>query len=561
MRVRFALTFLLTLLTVSAAQTPLNQVQFSSSLRARITDDLSHEGVSTVRVTLTGTNLREPIVATTDGQGNLQIAGLTGGRFNLAIDKPGYFPQSFNDIVVGGGETGNTPLELGNLNITAQRTASGTVRWDDGEPVANAIVHVMSFRGGAYSRAAFVSTVNTNERGEYKVEGLRARRYLVFAYQRPQVVRPGAAVRVALPVFYPGTERPENAQMLDMRTNKDMSGLSLVMKEERGVSIEGKITSDTLMPGSLAQVGLIIPGVPTPFIVGTETRVGEAFRLYPVPPGSYLLFARGFSAPTPTPAGTTPTPNPAVTVSAAGTVLPQGDPSVTALPVIVNRDTPIQDFTVNLPVSTVIEGKVELDEAAQGMPSRIVPATGANLFLEWFPKMESTYGFLTGTVNGQGDFRLTGAVKGQAYVIGPGSNWGNAYVASIRQGPKDLLAGALPVSAGGDPVHVLLKRDGGRLEGKVTDGARVPWRAFVVVAPRDRRIEFSFRSAFTMSDGSFQIANIPPGDYDIFAFDRNDEDIYYSGEFLRRYAVGGKAINVTPFVVQSVELAVTHTDK
>ena len=65
--------------------------------------------------------------------------------------------------------------------------------------------------------------------------------------------------------------------------------------------------------------------------------------------------------------------------------------------------------------------------------------------------------------------------------------------------------------AGGDPVHVLLKHDGGRVVGKVTYGSNTPWRAFVVLAPRDRRIEFWFRTAFTMSDGSFQIGNIAPG--------------------------------------------------
>ncbi|HET9943987.1 MAG TPA: carboxypeptidase regulatory-like domain-containing protein, partial [Terriglobia bacterium] len=405
MRVPVVLSFLLTLLIVSAA-TSAGQVQFSSQLRARITDDLSHEGVSTVRVTLTGTNLREPIVATTDSQGNLQIPGLLGGRYNLAIDKAGYFPQSFNDIVVGGDVTGNAPLELGDLNITAQRTASGTVKWNDGEPVANAIVHVMSFRGGAYSRSPFVAMVNTNDRGEFKVEGLRARRYLLFTYQRPQVVKPGTLVRVALPVFFPGTERPETAQMLDMRINREMPGLSLVLQEERGVSIEGTVTSDTLMPGSLAQLGLIIPGVPTPFIVGTETRVGEPFRLYPVPPGSYLLFARGIQAPTPPVAGAAPNPSPTVNLAA----VPPSDPAVTAIPVIVNRETPITGLNVNLQAPTVITGKVDLDEAAQGLPSRIVPGRGANLFLEWVPKMESQYGFLTGTTNDAGEFRLTGGV-------------------------------------------------------------------------------------------------------------------------------------------------------
>jgi hypothetical protein len=529
-----------------------NQNQFSSTLRARVTDDLSREGVSTVRVTVTGTGITQPLVSTTDADGNLQINGLAGGRYSLAIDKAGYFPQTFPDIVVGSFEVGNQPTNLGDLNITAQRNASGTVKWTDGEPVTNAIVHVMSFRGGAYSRAPFVNTVQTNERGEFKVEGLRARRYMLFAFQRPQVVAPGTAVRVALPVFYPGVERPENAQMLDMRTMREAGGLSLVMKEERGVSIEGKVTSDTLMPGVPAQLGLINPGIPTPFMVGTETRVGEAFRLYPVPPGSYLLFARGINPPPPPTPGTTATAN---------TVPPPLEPAVTAIPVVVNRDSPIRDLNVNLPPATVLEGKVELEEAVEGQPTKIVPGTGVNFFFEWLPKMESNYGFVTGGVNDKGEFRLPGAVRGQAYITGPGSSWGNAYLASLKQGQKDLLVGALPVVAGGDPIHVLLKRDGGRVGGKVRDGSNTPWRAFVVVAPRDRRIEFSFRTAFTMSDGTFQISNIPPGEYDIFAFDRNDEDIYYSGEFLQRYAVGGTRINIAPNSIQLVELSVTHTAK
>jgi hypothetical protein len=498
-------------------------------------------------------------VVTSDGQGNFQFPGLSEGRYNLAIDEAGYFPQTFSDIVVLPGAIGNAAVELGDLNITAQRSVSGTVHWDDGEPVTNAIVHVMSFRGGAFSRAPLVGTVATNERGEFKIEGLRARRYLVFTYQRPQVVAPGRAVRVALPVFYPGVARPEDALMLDLRTNREFPGLSLTMKEEKGVSIEGTVTSETLMPGVPVQMGLIIPGIPSPFIVGTETRVGQPFRLYPVPPGSYLLFARGVPAPTAAQAGvtaitsaTTNTP----TVLVAGTPL---DPAVTAIPVTVNRGTPIQGLDLNLPAAAVIEGKVEIDAAAQGAPPQIVPAAGADLYFEWYPKMESQYGILNNTVDDKGEFRIPAAVKGQAYIPGPGSNWGSTYVASYTQGTKDLLAGALPVIAGGDPVHVLLKRDGGRLEGKVTDGSQTPWRAFVVVAPRDRRIEFSFRSTFTMRDGTFQIGNIPPGEYDVFAFDRNDEDLYYNADFLGRYAAAAKGITVGPYTIQSLELSLTHT--
>ena len=562
MRVRAALAFSLVLLAAPAIQ-PISarQGQFTSAIRARVTDDLSHEGVSTVRLTLTGTSLRDPVVVTSDGNGNFQFPGLSEGRYNLALDKAGYFPQTFPDIVVLPGAIGNAAVVLGDLNITAQRNVSGTVKWDDGEPVTNAIVHVMSFRGGAYSRSPFVGTVTTNERGEFKIEGLRARRYLVFTYQRPQVVAPGIAVRVALPVFYPGAARPEDAQMLDLRTNREFPGLALTMKEERGVSIEGTVTSETLMPGVPVQMGLIIPGVPSPFMVGTESRVGQPFRLYPVPPGSYLLFARGVPATTAAQAGVTtitPATANAPTVLVAGTPL---DAAVTAIPVTVNRGTPIQGMNLNLPAAAVIEGTVEIDAAEQGAPARIVPAAGVTVGFEWYPKMESQYGIFYNNANDKGEFRIQGVVKGQAYIPGPGANWGPAYVASYKQGTKDLVAGGLPVVAGGEPVHVLLKRDGGRLEGKVTDGSNTPWRAFVAVAPRDRRIEYWFRSAFTMSDGTFQISNIPPGEYDVFAFDRNDEDIYYNADFLRRYAAGGKAITVGPYTIQSLELSLTHTQQ
>src|SRR5262245_43189264 len=144
MRVRSVLAVVLVCLATPAVpRISATQAQFTSILRARVVDDLSHEGVSTVRVTLTGTAIREPVVATSDGQGNLQFPGLVEGRYNLAIDKPGYFPQTFPDIVVDGAASGNADVKVGDLNITAQRTISGQVKWDDDEPVTNAIVHVM----------------------------------------------------------------------------------------------------------------------------------------------------------------------------------------------------------------------------------------------------------------------------------------------------------------------------------------------------------------------------------------------------------------------------------
>jgi hypothetical protein len=503
-------------------------------------------------------------VVTSDGQGNFQFPGLIEGRYSLATDKAGYFPGTFADILVGGASTGNGIVPLGDLNITAQRTLSGTVKWDDGEPVTNAIVHVMGFIGGAFSRAAFAQTAQTNDRGEFMLQGLRARRYVVFAYLRPPVVAPGTAVRVALPVFYPNAGRPNEAQVFDLRTNKDISAVALVMKEEQGVSIEGTITSEALPAGAAVQLGLVIPGVAAPYLVSTQTRVGEAFRLYPVPPGSYLLFAKGNVQPSPLVQipGTAPgAPTSPVLAAALEAQLNAGlSPSVTAVAVTVNRGNSVRDLKITMPAPTIIEGKVEVEEAQPGQPTRIVPTTNVGMYLDWVPKMEVQDGILNVRGNAQGEFRITGAVKGQEYLVGTGSNFSGSYIASFTQGQKDLISGALPILAGGDPFRILLKRDGGRIEGKVKDGDKTPWRAFVVAAPRDRRIGLWFRITNTRTDGSFQLLNVAPGEYDVFALDRNDDDSFFNPEFLRRFAAGSKAVRVQASSAQTVDLPLTNTN-
>jgi hypothetical protein len=402
--------------------------------------------------------------------------------------------------------------------------------------------------------------VQTNDRGEFKLEGVRARRYLLFTYQRPQVVAPGAAVRVALPVFYPATNRPETAETIDMRNQKEVTGIVLTMKEEKGESVEGKIIADTLPEGTPVQMGLVIPGVSAPFLVATQSKVGSTFRLYPVPPGSYLLFAQGGGpGPIVLPAGVDPSTLTAEQIALLRSNAGGSEPVTTAVPVTVSRGASVRDLTLSFPAPTPITGKVEVETTPPGQTPTLSPVPNASLFLEWVPKMELNYGFVTGGTNQNGEFRLTNAVKGQAYVSGPGSNFPGGYVASIKQGQNDLLAGALPIIAGGDAVRILMKRDGGTLKVTVRDETAPPWRAFVVAAPRDRRIEYWFIRGFTMSDGTITLSGLAPGEYDVFAFDRNDEDIFYNADFLRRYVLNSTPVSVTPNSSQSLTLRLTKT--
>lgn len=211
-----------------------------------------------------------------------------------------------------------------------------------------------------------------------------------------------------------------------------------------------------------------------------------------------------------------------------------------------------------MPAPTIVEGKVEVDEALPGQTSRISPATNVGMYLDWFPKIEVQDGILNVRANERGELRITGTVKGQEYLVGPGSNFGGGYVASFKQGPRDLVAGAIPLVAGGDPIRILLKRDGGRIEGNVTDRDQPPWRAFVVAAPRDRRIGPWFRFTNTRSDGSFQLVNVPPGEYDVFALERNDDDSFFNADYLRGFAGLSKPVRVEAGSASSVSLSLAR---
>ena len=117
------------------------------------------------------------------------------------------------------------------------------------------------------------------------------------------------------------------------------------------------------------------------------------------------------------------------------------------------------------------------------------------------------------------------------------------------------------VSAGGDPVRIMLKTDGGVIEGSVKDGGRIVRQAFVVLAPKDRRVEQNFRTATTNSEGLFKISAIMPGDYDLFAFDRNEDDDYLGEAFLEGFVGGSVEMKVPPRATLAAELALLRVPR
>jgi len=100
-----------------------------------------------------------------------------------------------------------------------------------------------------------------------------------------------------------------------------------------------------------------------------------------------------------------------------------------------------------------------------------------------------------------------------------------------------------------EPLEILLKRDGGRIDGAVTDTTgRAFARAVVVLIPepaRRRRTDL-YKVVVSSADGSFAIRGIGPGDYKVFAWENVEPNAYLNDEFMRQYEEKGTPVRVGP---------------
>lgn len=130
------------------------------------------------------------------------------------------------------------------------------------------------------------------------------------------------------------------------------------------------------------------------------------------------------------------------------------------------------------------------------------------------------------------------------------------YVASVRCGETDLQNSDLVIGAGTSlpPIEVTLRDDGAEIDGSVTDVANrsrgtalgvvsgTP-AGFVYFAPVREGGESKI--AVVQPDGSFQVAQLPPGTYRVLAFDRPRNDLeYWNEDAMRKY--DAQSITVVP---------------
>jgi hypothetical protein len=106
-----------------------------------------------------------------------------------------------------------------------------------------------------------------------------------------------------------------------------------------------------------------------------------------------------------------------------------------------------------------------------------------------------------------------------------------------------------------------LKTDGGTIQGAAKQNGQGAAQAVIVLAPKDRKMEQNFRTALAAEDGTFKISAIAPGEYDLLALDRSEDDDYLDETFLQTVMDRALKVAVGPRSTQTFEIPRQNTPR
>jgi hypothetical protein len=494
------------------------QAEQKAEITCRVLDDIESKGVARARTSLAPAAGGERITAFTSETGACALRDIPPGDYVLTVEKAGFFPITGLQSIAFTAVAPKT--DLGEIVLSAMRSIQGSVRWKNGDPADNVIAHALLVRGGrGVFRPGDARLSITNERGEFRLEGLRPATYLLYSYTLG--FRPDLPGRPALPVFYPDLPAPNLQAGIDLRKTKEATGLTLTLQDTEGVTVRGIVTpSSTLPQGSPMSVGLMIPDNPAQPFAGAQTESGKPFQLQGIPPGNYIL----------------------IMVEKSGL-------HRSAVPLTVGT-SPIADMRFTFTDPRELECNFEYDVAQPGTQTASTnDLSTARLWAMAEPLQ--MFGMSTARPDPEGHVRLKEVVAGYRYQLHIEPPAGS-YIASVKQAETELTQNPPQASADDGRVRIILRRDGGTLNGLITDKNGKPTAGFAVLVPADQARQYWLKTAQAASNGRIEITAIAPGKYRLFILPDNDNDSYLDEKYLEKFE--SKEVSIKANSKQALEV-------
>jgi hypothetical protein len=153
----------------------------------------------------------------------------------------------------------------------------------------------------------------------------------------------------------------------------------------------------------------------------------------------------------------------------------------------------------------------------------------------------------------EGSLTFEGLVPGRYRIIPlPGFPAGS-YAAAVLLGDRDVRGQTVELTPESPPIHIRFRPNAASVRGTVENGAS----ATVLLWPQTTGAPDLVPAVECNTNGAFEFADVPPGDYYVMAFDRF-RGSPEADAFLRTALTGAARVSVDENSSPSVQLSVIH---
>jgi hypothetical protein len=471
--------------------------------------------------------------ATSDSEGRYTFEGVAAGKYRLAPFAPTLVSSSLDSgsdvTVTSGGKTEGIDFSLSQGGVITGRVTDG-----DGRPVILERISLKSADSTAPTANSIMSTLDaiggkgrmyaTDDRGIYRIFGLRPGRYLVSAGSETDVLsamfrfRPKRAQ-----TFYPGVTEESKAKQVQVNAGAEATGIDIQFSlSDKGFIASGRVIEaekGTPIPKAMVAYskvrpvpnkpddddsddnGLRVAGVEggVPGGITTTNDKGE-FRFEAVSPGSYKLEVSPFGA-----------------LTGEGTSEFYGDP--------VNfevRSGNIDRIEVKLHRGASISGVAVVDNGDKD--SGLQSFGRVMLSVSVLDSQTKSYSSGNSTIGTDGTFRIGGLKAGKATIRVFAMGEQEAALLRVERNGVEVQGGFdIQSNEQISGLRVVLTKANCVIKGHVTiDGGSLPSGGTLSVRARrlsGQTIDFNESNSQEVdSNGDFEIEDLAPGTYEVEVF-------------------------------------------
>ena len=475
--------------------------------------------------------------ATTDAEGRYQISGLPAGQYIISTDAPAYLPQS---SALGSDASTKITLDEGEARekidfaLIRGGVITGRVTDEDGRPQVGRDVRMMELVGRDQFREvggmrAGVTALETDDRGIYRIFGLRRGRYVVMAGGENDYLRGAIKSRATQLTYHPDVVRQEEAKVIEVREGEEVTGVDIRLRNPGAAfAASGRvINSETGKPLPQARVICFPVGNPEDesgnWAADTLTDSEGNFTATGLKPGKYK--AKYYP------------PQEGGEYYGEGKYFEVGDGDVSGVEVPVRR-------------GAVINGAVIVEEGRDATTNaKLSEARVIAQVWKWWLVGNTPYGysvgFLDSKIGNDGSFRMTGVPPGKADIRLSSSSKSLRRLRVERDGVD--VNGGFEVRAGEEinSVRVIISQGAGVIRGtlKIVGGV-LPEGVVLSVNAGQGPPNYIGGSGEVDDKGRFVIEGLAPGEYSL-SISWSIKYTLPSGQYLTLPRLPEKRVSVT----------------